>query len=109
MRVLFGAALIATAAHADFTATVKQIGADLAKWNKGMMKSLQVNPDDTNTQCYKNTVAVNAEIEKLFDFSQYKTGTFDFFGMLDQYNVLMIKMSAAHEACSFKSYTIKVD
>lgn len=63
MKKFVGAAALAVAAEANlaqFNTDVKQIGVDLAKWNKGMMKSLMINPDDTTTTCYTHTVDANA-------------------------------------------------
>lgn len=49
------AALAATAVNADVITWFAGFGVDLAHWNDGLMKSLQINPNDQTTECYYRT------------------------------------------------------
>ena len=46
----------------------------LSNFNTGFMRSLQSNPNDTNTQCMDRTKATNLKIVELGDPKSYQAG-----------------------------------
>ena len=53
--------------------TVERYSRYLQNFNTGVMKSLQTNPDDTDTVCAKETVKTNGLLDLMFKGSSYST------------------------------------
>lgn len=52
---------------ADLTQNVFDHGLQFAKLNKSLMSQLQADSNDTETECFEKTAALNAQILAIFD------------------------------------------
>jgi hypothetical protein len=67
-------------------------GYNFSNLNRGMMSQMQSDPSDTDNDCYYGTVATNAEIMVMADFSAYTLGGFDAATFLELFKVFSIKL-----------------
>ena len=106
---VFGAMMMAGAEAARTKTKAEVLKEQLQNFNRGTMKAMQANPDDTTSDCYTTTTLVNDEIAELFNFDTYASGTFSLAGFQDRYNVMSVFISQQYEACMVTEYTMKWD
>lgn len=73
------------------------------------MKSLQSNPNDTDTDCYTSTVASNLLINDMFDEEQYKGGAINQEEFTEKFQISLFELMDEFEKCGVNEFLIVID
>ena len=102
-------AATATIAEANISQTFKNFGLHAARFNEGMMRSMNDDPDADYSDCITQAQKAGSEIEQLFNVGKYFDGKFNFGDFLNQGQVTSIQVISEFEKCGYNEFLIQFD
>lgn len=102
-------AIVATSALEANALDFANIGKTLSNFNRGMMQSMQPDPENTYSDCYKSATTTGASIESALDFTKYIGGGFNTGVFMEQGQLVMMNLMAQYNSCNFNGFLVQFD
>jgi len=102
-------AIVATSALEANALDFANIGKLVSNFNRGMMQSMQPDPENTYSDCYKSATTTGASIEAALDFSKYMKGEFNSGQLMEQGQLVMMNLMSQYNSCNFNGFLVQFD